>query len=277
MFEAKAIELLQQPAITDLLYRELNEKTDHSALALPENYRLKSLEEFQCRRNAFRGHFQSNSISSFTLYTKAKSEVTEHDVECFVNTNTMTATAFFDIGSIEQPGHCQHSATLRLIETSPYKAIQRVNGKPLTQREASDFLEDWIPNLQAFDGNGEPVNMKKAIDAVRRITIDAIRKIETEVGDLSESASLMERIDASSKDTIPAVFVFSCEPYVDFTLRKFELRLGIRTSGDRPSIVLRIMQLEAEQELIAEELSFKLEEQFSGLRIKTFIGDFNPS
>ncbi|MGX5913917.1 DUF2303 family protein [Aliidiomarina sp. Khilg15.8] len=274
MLEAKAIELLQQSSVSERLNLEVANRADFEALAVPESFRLTSLESFQAQRNQFRGGYQTNSIGSFTTYTAAKADDYEHEAECFIDAEDISAKAFFDIGTLEQPGHCRHVARVKLEKTSAYQALLRVNGSLMSQRDMSDFLEDWIPNLQAFDSAGEIIQIKRAIGAVRQITIDAVRKVESEVGDLNESASLMERIDASSKDTMPAVFIFSCEPYNGLDERRFELSLGVRTSGDRPALVLRILRLEAEQELIANEFQCKLEENFKGAKVNTFIGSF---
>lgn len=274
MLEAKAIELLQQSSVSDRLNSQIIEQVDFQAAAVPDNFKLVNLEGFQAKRNQFRGKYRTNSIESFTQYTGAKSDEYEHDSECFIDADSISAQAFFDIGVIAEPGHCRHSASVQLEKTSAYSSLLRVNGNHLSQREASDWLEDWLPNLQAFDSNGEAVHIKKAIGAVRQITIDAVRKLESEIGDLGESASLMERIDASSKETIPAVFIFTCEPYNGLDERRFELRLGVRTSGERPALVLRILRLEAEQEAIAKEFHEKLEHAFKGVAVNTFIGSF---
>lgn len=274
MLEAKAIELLQQSSVSNQINSQIIEQVDFKVAAVPENFRMTSLEGFRAKRNQFRGKYATKSIESFSQYTAAKADEYEHDAECFIDADSISAEAFFDIGVVKEPGHCRHSASVQLEKTSAYSSLLRINGNLLSQRDASDWLEDWLPNLQAFDGAGDSVQIKKAIGAVRQITIDAVRKVESEVGDLSESASLMERIDASSKDTMPAVFIFTCEPYNGLGERRFELRLGVRTSGDRPALVLRILRLEAEQEAIAKEFHEKLEHAFKGAAVNTFIGSF---
>ncbi|MCC5855151.1 MAG: DUF2303 family protein [Idiomarina sp.] len=276
MLEAKAIELLQQSSVSSALNNQLSEQADFRAMVVPDNFKLESLERLQEHRNQFRGKYSTNSIESFTQYTAAKADEYDEDTECFIDAEDISALAYFDIGDIGTPGHCRHSAQVKLDMTSAYRAVLRVNGNAMSQRDTSDWLEDWLPNLKAFDSAGEEIQIKRAIAAVRQITIDAVRKVEAEVGDLSESASLMERIDASSKETMPAVLIFTCEPYNGLEKRRFELRLGVRTGGDRPALILRILRLEAEQEQIANEFRNKLETAFKGVAVKTFIGSFEP-
>ncbi|ELN1214995.1 DUF2303 family protein, partial [Escherichia coli] len=46
-------------------------------------------------------------------------------------------------------------------------------------------------------------------------------------------------------------------------------------TGDRPVLVLRIIQLEAVQEEMANEFRDLLVEKFKDSKVKTFIGTFN--
>ncbi|WP_244574776.1 DUF2303 family protein, partial [Escherichia coli] len=55
--------------------------------------------------------------------------------------------------------------------------------------------------------------------------------------------------------------------------RPFKLRLSIIT-GDRPVLVLRIIQLEAVQEEMANEFRDLLVEKFKDSKVETFIGTF---
>ncbi len=57
--------------------------------------------------------------------------------------------------------------------------------------------------------------------------------------------------------------------------RPFKLRLSIIT-GDRPVLVLRIIQLEAVQEEMANEFRDLLVEKFKDSKVETFIGSFWP-
>ncbi len=62
----------------------------------------------------------------------------------------------------------------------------------------------------------------------------------------------MESVEAKTKDIMPVAFEFKCVPFEGLKERPFKLRLSIIT-GDRPVLVLRIIQLEAVQEDMANE------------------------
>ncbi|MDF0957050.1 DUF2303 family protein, partial [Escherichia coli] len=62
-------------------------------------------------------------------------------------------------------------------------------------------------------------------------------------------------------------------PFEGLKERPFKLRLSIIT-GDRPVLVLRIIQLEAVQEEMANEFRDLLVEKFKDSKVETFIGTF---
>ncbi|MFV2306046.1 DUF2303 family protein, partial [Escherichia coli] len=84
---------------------------------------------------------------------------------------------------------------------------------------------------------------------------------------------LMESVEAKTKDIMPVAFEFKCVPFESLKERPFKLRLSIIT-GDRPVLVLRIIQLEAVQEEMANEFRDLLVEKFKDSKVETFIGTF---
>ncbi|MEQ4630817.1 DUF2303 family protein, partial [Escherichia coli] len=75
------------------------------------------------------------------------------------------------------------------------------------------------------------------------------------------------------QDIMPVAFEFKCVPFEGLKERPFKLRLSIIT-GDRPVLVLRIIQLEAVQEEMANEFRNLLVEKFKDSKVETFIGTF---
>ncbi|OOI43786.1 hypothetical protein BMT72_24845, partial [Escherichia coli] len=94
-----------------------------------------------------------------------------------------------------------------------------------------------------------------------------------EDNDFSGKRSLMESVEAKTKDIMPVTFEFKCVPFEGLKERPFKLRLSIIT-GDRPVLVLRIIQLEAVQEEMANEFRDLLVEKFKDSKVETFIGTF---
>lgn len=136
-------------------------------------------------------------------------------------------------------------------------------------------MEDWRDFLLAFDAEGNSLDIKQAIGAVRRITIESSRSSDHEDSDFSAKKSIMENVEAKSKDIMPAAFEFKCTPYEELQERAIKLRYSILTSHDTPALVLRIVQLENLEEQMAQEFRDLLASKFEGSQIETFIGNFS--
>lgn len=79
--------------------------------------------------------------------------------------------------------------------------------------------------------------------------------------------------ERSKPSVMPVAFEFKCVPYEGLGERRFNLRNSLLTS-DEPCFVLRIVQLEAQEEEIANEFRDLLISKFEGESVETFIGNF---
>ena len=70
-----------------------------------------------------------------------------------------------------------------------YAAMLQLNGRALSQQDAAEFLEDWPGYWTAFHDGEAMSNPGAVIAAVRNITIEALRKAESSVGQLSAQQS----------------------------------------------------------------------------------------
>ncbi|MTC48942.1 DUF2303 family protein [Providencia alcalifaciens] len=243
------------------------------AVAVPNGLEIVNLERYQNGRYRFRGSLKTISINDFVKYSVGYSDAP--GVRCFIDAEDMTARTIFNLGTIEYPGHADNSALIVLKKTSPFSAVLSVNGRKQGQKELAEWLEDWRDHLLAFDADGNVLDIKQAIGAVRRITIESSRSSDHEDSDFSARRSVMENVEAKSKDIMPAAFEFKCTPYDELQERAIKLRYSILTSQDTPTLVLRIVQLENLQELMAQEFRDILSANFEETQIETFIGNFS--
>jgi len=259
MFDAQAIEkLTQSEAITAANNSVIDSPARDKAVALPDGFKLHNLEDFSDFRYRARGVFTTASILDLAGYVKAHGEA---GATIFVDAETMTAKAVLNLGTISLPGHADNLAKLALPKTAALQALLKVHDRPLGQAQTAEWMEDWADHLSAFgphedddDKQAAPITLRKAIGAIRRITVDAMRKLESEEQSLSAQRSTFESVTVSSKDTLPALLYFKCEPYPGLRERQFVLRVGVSTPGDKPAITLRILKLETAQEEMAQEL-----------------------
>ncbi|MFK3763206.1 YfdQ family protein [Serratia ureilytica] len=239
---------------------------------LPEGVGVESLERFGLERFRFRGAMETTSIADFVRYSTGYAKA-EEPARCFIDADNMSARSVFNIGSLENPGHADNVASIKLKKTAPYRALLAIDGDRLRQKNIAEWLEDWSDYLEAFDAEGKAMSISQAAGAVRRVSIKQMSEADHEDGDFSGKKSLMQSIEASSKDVMPVAFEFTCTPYEGLGERKFSLRNSLLKS-DEPLFVLRIVQLEAQEEAIANEFRDLLINKFDGVEVECFIGKF---
>ena len=163
---------------------------------------------------------------------------------------------------------------MALKKTAPFASLLNVNGCKSVQKEMTEWLEDWRDNLMVFDTEGNVPESRQAINAVRRITIEASRSAEHEDSDFGAKYSVMKSVEAKSRDVMPAAFRFTYTSYDELSERAIELRYSVLTGGDTPVLILLIIQLEKSEEQIAQEFRNLLADEFDRPEIQTYIGNF---
>lgn len=239
---------------------------------LPQNTSVESLERFALERFRFRGAMDTTSIDDFVRYSVAYARE-EEKARCFIDADNMLARSIFNIGTLDNPGHADNVASIKLKKTAPFRALLAINGDHLNQKQIAEWLEDWSDYLLAFDAGGNTMTIAQAAQAVRRVTIQQATQADHEDSDFSGKKSLMQSIEASSKEVMPVAFEFKCVPYEGLGERRFSLRNSLLKSSD-PVFVLRVVQLEAQEEAIANEFRDLLVGKFDGKPVETFIGNF---
>ncbi|MGE4876127.1 YfdQ family protein [Yersinia enterocolitica] len=268
--DSSAITEIRDMVLTSIIERQLA-GTDCDTIALPAGVSVKSLEQFNLERYRFRGAMETSNIDEFVKYS---SGYAGDGVRCFIDADEMRAQTIFNIGTLLNPGHADNTASLSLKKTAPFRELLNIDGRKQTQKELAEWLEDYREFLLAFDADGVVLDIKKAVGAVRRITIEQTSSADHEDQDFSAKRSVMESVEAKSKDVMPVAFEFKCIPYEGLGERRFKLRYSILTGGNVPVLVLRIVQLEAEEEKIAVEFLELLTNKFKGVEVETFIGKF---
>lgn len=282
---------LEHTTDADLLFAQLQanntletikELSINSAVPVHKDVNIQDLERFMPWRRRYRGQMVTTQIDQFAEYTNLTSgEVQENGEEpgvtapCFVDPENMTAKVFFDLGTVEHPGHADFTARLDLPKTAAFEELLGKNGRALSQKELAEWLEDWAPQLKVTAEDGEPLNLPGAVAAVRRITIGAKSESTSEERTFGGRRSAMSEVEAQNKDTLPAFIEFTCEPYHGLDERTFRLRVSLIT-GETPKLIMRIVRLEHHQEEMAKEFREHLIHALDGNLVQTFVGNFQP-
>ena len=266
--EAKAIQLIQDTAVLAHA-KVLN--TNTPAIALPDSANIISLEQFQLTRSRFRGVLKTSSLKDFSDYVLAQAD---GSTSGFVDSDDMTCTVFFNLGDQDTPGHADFRAILNLKKTAAFIALERAAAAKHTQKDLSDFFEDWAPNLKALTPEGTDIDLRRAAGAIRSITIEQARKSEHVVGDMSASRSAMDQIEAKSADGLPAELLFTVIPYEGLQPRTIQLRVAVLTGGDQPILRLRWIGEAQLREDLAQEFKSVVAAEVGGATDLT-IGSFS--
>jgi uncharacterized protein YfdQ (DUF2303 family) len=272
MLDKEAIQALQESAsIISAMGAMQQADQSNNVVALPKDYELRDLEKYLPNRRRARGTMSTTILASFADYSKAH---TDAGATVFIDATSMTATTVLNLGKPTEPGHADNRAKLILDKTAAYSALlNHAHGGGLKQQQVAEFLEDWPECIKCFNDAGL-ITPPKAIAAIRKITIEAMRKMENTEQQLAASKSTFDSISATSVEPLPTTIYFECVPYADLQGRAFVLRLGIQTGGDKPLITLRIVKVEQHKEDMANELKALIDVKFADAGIPVMLGSY---
>ncbi|QLB23347.1 DUF2303 family protein [Phocoenobacter skyensis] len=248
------------------------ENSDFPIAILPNNMEIHSLEKHNLHRNQFRARFVTENFHSCINYAK---QMPSANAQCFINAERLGAEIVFDFGDTANPLHAKNRAVLVMQKTAAYQAICNFTGVKHNQKDFSEWLEDWSEHLEAYSEDDKPMGVTKAVQAIRKMTLDYARNEEHEVSDFAAKKSAMESVEAKSKLELPKYFVFHTTPYNSLNARDFVLRLSVLTGGDSPTLVVRLAKEEQINEAIAQEFADKLTEALKETGIKVNIGSIS--
>lgn len=244
------------------------------AVILSDGQKVESLEKISVTRFRYRGQYTTNVLADFETFSRKTCG--EGAAQVFVSIDDMSAKAFFNLGTLADPGHGDHTATLKLKPTAAFSALNAIHGQKLTQKQLAEWLEDWNLNVAPSYASGDDKTLQRAITAIRKITIKSKAQSTSQTGNFAASRSAMEEIEAQSGNDLPDGFTFYCEPYLGLAARTFKLSLSVLTGDDDPKLSVRWAQREAEIESIGVEFKNVLAKDLDGTSIALTIGSFAP-
>lgn len=266
-------EALRELAKADTI-RAANAETGYAQLALPNDFSLHDLEKLMPMRRRARGCMKTSSIGDFAAYAASRRGDSGTSA-VFVDQDAMSATAVLNMGTLDFPGHADDVAVLAPKVTAAYAALLAIaGGKAAGQKQVAEWIEDWDMHLTCADDRGGFVANGRAAAAVRSITIEGLRRVQSEEQNLSVSKGVLEQVAAKDTDFLPVRMVFATEPYYGLQRREFSVRLGIVT-GDKPALTLRIVKVEQHAEEMAQELA-QLVRDAIGSAMPVHLGTYQP-
>lgn len=261
--EAEAIAELANP-VKDLIRGDL--------VAVNNEYKIEDLERFQDGRNRSRGVLNTPIFEDFKTFVLDNSDSVPSPV--FVDHKNVSATAVLNYSQTGyDQGHCDHKAVLKLEPTVAWSKLNQLKDTKLSQKRFAIFLEDWAGVLIATTDLGEVINTGEALNAVRNMKVGATATKDSQVSNLSESRSTLERVEASATvGKLPSYFEINDTAYVGLEEKTIKLRLIVNGSGGEPEFALQIVKEELLCNEIVQEFKEKVIELLpeNPVRIGTF-------
>lgn len=240
----------------------LNKDSDTMVVLLRRGEELKTVPNPDGKRSRFRAKFQTNTIGELVPYLALHGA---SNATGFVGSgNGLSCQFVINMGTLDAPGHCDHTATAVLERTPEFTALMAVNGRKMNQRDAAEWLEDWAYMLTPLDGNKMPMDydIKSLIGLVREFTVAKKGETTAAIGNVSVSRSAMEEVEAKAKKAFPGYLRAILNPYAELMARAFELRFSILADApDGPLVCLRIVGLDQATKAIADEFAFAVREK----------------
>lgn len=242
-------------------------KTDlaDSVIALPSDFRLHHMEPYNQLRQRPRGKMTTSVLEHFGAYVE---RFALEGATVFVDIDDMEATAVLNLGTDSAPGHADNTAVLKAKATAAYMGLERVKrgdglervklGDGMSQQSAAEWFEDYAPFITCYQREGDDereLPLGQVVQAVRKLTIEGLRKLESSEQSLSASKTLMEQVAVKNEQPLPTRVVFRCVPFLGLEEREFTMRLGVSTARDNPRLVLRVQNEELHQEEMGQEFA----------------------
>ena len=123
MFDKEAIKALQEGESICAASVALN--VAETVAALPNDFNLHDLENFQPFRRRARGAMTTRFIAPVAAYVAGHAE---DGAYIFIDAKDLTATAILNLGGPSAPGHADNLTVMALQRTAAYAALVNIAG-----------------------------------------------------------------------------------------------------------------------------------------------------
>ncbi len=264
--DAEAIKRIEQLAAAGTTAH-----VDRPYLVVPEGANLESLEQFEDQPYRMRARFRTERITDFCRYVQE--QAVQEGGAVFIHPRGKGAQAVIDYGSHDAPLWGNHRASLAPKHTAEYDSLLKAVSEPLTQRDITDWLEDWQSIITPYR-EGETLPVSQAIANLRRVDIKASLESQHQEDDWSSTKSSMEQIEAKSgKRKLPEGFRLEGKVFPDTESRDIDVRISLLTGDNKPRFRLRIVGREALEESIAREVEERVREGLGEAPVQIYVGE----
>lgn len=223
-------------------------------VVVPQGYQLASTEKFEPYAKRLRGAFATDLVEDFANYYVRNVEADQlTHAPIFIDTAPLNAVALLDWMVDDLPGHLQHRAACVPQALPDWRALCQLHGRPMTQDDAVDMLEDFGGVITAYDDGGQGMALSQILGAFRCTKITKQSEHAQTLEDSLVQRSALETIDANANKRAPGRISFQVTPFEGFSTRNVLARVIIRPRDNEPVFTFRIVGFEALEHEIAKE------------------------
>lgn len=195
---------------------------------LPPGHSMQSFEKLLPKPLRLKEHLQIQNVSSFVDYF----QLFANDATIiFANEEAATITAVFDYHKPNNPSHCEHKATLKLVHSDEWKAWVNNNGKGLSQRSMAEFIEDNIKDVVKPDG-ATLLEIAKTLQATKKLAFRSSQELQNGQVQLTYNEEIEGQAGATGQLQIPKEIVIGARVYKGQEAYQLTARLRYRIDGN---------------------------------------------
>jgi uncharacterized protein YfdQ (DUF2303 family) len=240
---------------------------------VPHGVDLSDLRPFLPCPRAHTGAYRTDDLASFAAYLietaglasyadrEAVPAVLENATEppaarkahVFVSPDGNSAHAVLSFGTAPVPAWHDLTADLVLEDSPAFAALKALVGKPVTQDQIVDFIDDWDQHCAFVRQDGSALDTAAARKEFVDLTVETLRKLKSSREDFKREVTATERL--TMQPTLPNRLIFTCAPWRGLLSVPVRVRLAASDSGGGVGLKLTLIGWGALREQLAEQLA----------------------
>lgn len=255
--------------------KAVNEKCSgvERMVAVPQGTDFKDLFDFREERRWRSGTFATASVGAFCKYVENKD--ISNKTHVFISMDSMDAQAIFNLEDAEgTPLRGDDKALLRMKMTPQAKALENLRQNTWDREDLSAWMEEWGGFVEFYDSEGTTVNLSRAINSIRKMTVEQTHKVESQIGGMKHTKSSLDDIEAKGAEvTIHGFRALEFSYYDELPSMPIDVKLDMITRSDSIRLKPRMIGDERNKLALREELASVLVEEITGLE-HVYLGSF---
>jgi len=249
---------------------KIDVETAQPIISLPAGAQVIDLEKYLKAPVRMRRSFTTQRVDDFCKYVHEERGADNGVI--FIAQNGQSAQAIIDYGTHALPQWGDHKAALQLEKTPEFIALEKVCEKNLTQRDLTNYLEDFAHIITPMiDDNA--TSMAAAIAAVRRVEINQKASATHTEGNFNAARTAMEEVEAKcGAGNLPSGLTLLCPLYHGTSRQSIQTRLSLITGEEKPAFRLRIVARDVLDKAVAEEVENLIRGYFTDAPLRIFTG-----